>query len=171
MHSFITPMSPTTSHNTALPAAGKKAPSFSGKTFDGQSISLKSLAGKKVALVFYPRDLTPTCTQEMCNLRDHYKALVKAGITVIGISADDAATHQKFAAKHELPFPLIADTNKKILEKYGVWAEKQLYGKKYMGILRTTFLVDEAGTIQHVITKVQAKQHAAQLLELVSNAG
>lgn len=164
-------MRPAIPNPTSMPEPGRKAPSFTGKTFDGQSISLKSLAGKKVALVFYPRDLTPTCTLEMCNLRDHYKALVRAGITVIGISADDAATHQKFAAKHDLPFPLIADTDKKMLERYGVWAEKQLYGKKYMGIRRTTFLIDEAGIVSHVITKVQAKQHAAQLLELVNNVG
>jgi peroxiredoxin Q/BCP len=147
--------------------AGRKAPLFTGKTFDGQSISLKDYLGRMVALVFYPRDFTPTCTVEVCNLRDHYTSLKNAGIHLIGISADDEQSHQRFAVKNALPFPLIADTQKKIIGKYGVWAEKQLYGKKYMGIIRTTFLIDKEGKILHVFEKVQSARHAEQLLEFL----
>lgn len=151
------------------PEIGRKAPLFTAKTFDGQSISLKKYSGSIVALVFYPRDLTPTCTVEVCNLRDHYDQLKKAGVVIVGISADDDTTHRRFSEKNGLPFPLIADPLKKIIGKYGVWTEKQLYGKKYMGIVRTTFLIDQKGKVLHIFEKVQSGRHAEQILEFLEN--
>lgn len=145
---------------------GKKAPSFSLKNQDGKKISLKDLTGKKVVLFFYPKDMTPTCTVEACNLRDHYSSLTKAGMEVIGISPDDEASHVKFIEKQQLPYHLLADTDHAILEKYGVWGDKSMYGRKYMGVLRTTFLIDEEGKIAHIIDKVKSKEHAQQILKL-----
>ena len=145
-------------------AEGQKAPAFKGTDQNGKIISLKDFSGKKLVIYFYPKDLTSTCTVQACNLRDNYGALTKKGINIVGINADDMALHLKFANKHELPFPLIADTSHNIIDKYGVWGEKMLYGKKYLGLFRTTFLIDEKGIIQKIITKPKSKDHAAEIL-------
>jgi peroxiredoxin Q/BCP len=146
---------------------GKKAPPFSALTDAGKRIALKDFKGKKVVLYFYPRDLTPGCTTEACDFRDHHVQLKKRGVVVIGVSRDEVATHEKFRDKHELNFPLVADTDGEICEKYGVWQEKSLYGKKFMGIVRSTFVIDEDGRIAHVFPKVRVKGHVAELLELL----
>ena len=145
-------------------AEGQKAPAFKGTDQNGKIISLKDFSGKKLVIYFYPKDLTSTCTVQACNLRDNYGALTKKGINIVGINADDMALHLKFANKHKLPFPLIADTSHNIIDKYGVWGEKMLYGKKYLGLFRTTFLIDEKGIIQKIITKPKSKDHAAEIL-------
>jgi peroxiredoxin Q/BCP len=129
---------------------GQKAPDFTSKDQNGNKVSLKDFRGQKVVLYFYPEDDTPTCTIEACNLRDNYSGLKKAGLVVIGVSPDDKTSHQKFAAKYQLPFILLEDPTKKIIEKYGVWGEKNMYGRKYMGLLRTTFLIDEQGRIMKI---------------------
>lgn len=143
---------------------GTKAPSFSGTDQEGNHISLKDFKGKKLVLYFYPADMTPTCTVQACNLRDNYSLLKKEGFEVIGVSPDDETSHRKFREKHGLPFPLIADTGHKIIEKFGVWGEKQMYGKKYMGLLRTTFVIDENGVIRKVFTKPKTKAHAEEIV-------
>jgi peroxiredoxin Q/BCP len=142
---------------------GKKAPVFTAIDQDGEKIKLADFKGKKLALYFYPKDDTSTCTVQACNLRDGYKTLEKKGIVVIGVSPDDGKSHLKFIAKHKLPFRIIADTDKKLVEKYGVWGEKQLYGNKYMGVFRTTFLIDENGVVLKVIGKPKVKEHAAEI--------
>jgi peroxiredoxin Q/BCP len=144
---------------------GKKAPSFTAKDQDGQPIKLSALKGKKLALYFYPKDDTSTCTVQACNLRDGFKALSKKDIEVIGVSPDDEKSHTKFIAKHKLPFRIIADTDKKLVEKFGVWGEKQLYGNKYMGVFRTTFLIDENGVIVKIISKPKVKEHSKEIAE------
>lgn len=146
------------------PEVGKKAPAFTGIDQNGIKRTLKEFLGKKLVLYFYPKDDTPGCTAEACDLRDNYKKLKKAGYSIIGVSVDDEKKHQKFIAKYELPFDLLADTEHVISEKYGVWAEKSMYGRKYMGILRTTFIIDEKGKITDVIEKVDTKAHTAQIL-------
>ncbi|MGH1490107.1 MAG: thioredoxin-dependent thiol peroxidase [Acidimicrobiales bacterium] len=143
---------------------GVKAPAFTATTFAGQKVKLSDYKGTKVALYFYPKDATPGCTKQACNLRDNIDDLTAAGITVIGVSPDDNASHEKFATKHELSFPLVADPDLKIIEKYGVWGEKQNYGKTYMGLQRTTFLIDEAGKIQHVFKRPKTNDHTAEIL-------
>lgn len=145
---------------------GDKAPEVLGLNQDGKEIILADYAGKKVVLYFYPRDNTPGCTAQACSLRDNYDDLRKAGYEVIGVSTDSAASHQKFIAKQNLPFTLIADTNKTLSEQLGTWGEKSLYGKKYMGMFRTTFLLNEAGIITRIILpkEVNTKEHAAQIL-------
>lgn len=143
---------------------GDKAPYFKGIDQEGKEISLDDYKGKKLVLYFYPKDNTSGCTAEACNLNDHYADLTDKGYEVLGVSPDSAASHLKFIAKNNLMFNLIADTEKKILETYGVWAEKSMYGRKYMGVLRTTFVIDEKGIIAKVITKVDTKNHTAQLL-------
>jgi thioredoxin-dependent peroxiredoxin len=142
---------------------GKKAPAFSAIDQDGEKIKLADFKGKKLALYFYPKDNTSTCTVQACNLRDGYKMLEKQGIAVVGVSPDDEKSHLKFIAKHELPFRIIADTDKKVVEKFGVWGEKQLYGNKYMGVFRTTFLIDENGVVIKIISKPKVKEHAAEI--------
>ena len=142
---------------------GKKAPAFSAKDQDGKSIKLADFKGKKLALYFYPKDLTSTCTVQACNLRDGFKALSTKGIEVIGVSPDDEKSHLKFIAKNKLPFRIIADTDKKVIEKYGVWGEKQMYGNKYMGVFRTTFLIDEKGVIVKIIDKPKVKEHDKEI--------
>lgn len=129
---------------------GSKAPAFKGKDQNGNTISLSDFKGKKLVLYFYPQDATPTCTTQACNLRDHHEELLAAGIDVVGVSPDDAQSHVKFITKQSLPFPLIADPDRKIIEQFEVWGEKQMYGKKYMGLLRTTFLIDEKGVIRKI---------------------
>ena len=144
---------------------GMKAPGFTLQDKDGRNVSLSDFAGKKVILYFYPKDNTSGCTAEACSLNDNYDTLTAQGYEVVGISPDSAGSHQKFIAKYNLAFNLIADTEKKILEDYGVWAEKSMYGRKYMGVLRTTFIIDEQGIIERVITKVNTKNAAEQILK------
>lgn len=142
---------------------GDKAPEIKGKDQDGKDISLHHFKGKKVVLYFYPKDNTPTCTEQACNLRDNIGALKKAGYQIIGVSGDNEKSHTKFIKKYDLPFPLIADTDLKIVNDYEAWGEKTLFGRKYMGILRKTFVIDENGTITKIIDKVTAKEHTAQI--------
>ena len=142
---------------------GDKAPFFKGINQDGKEISLDDFKNKKLILYFYPKDNTSGCTAEACNLNDNYSALTEQGYEVIGISPDPVSSHQKFIAKYNLAFNLIADTDKTILQDYGVWAEKSMYGRKYMGVLRTTFII-ENGIITKVITKVDTKNPTAQIL-------
>lgn len=144
---------------------GKKAPAFSGVDQNGDKIALKDFKGKKVVLYFYPKDDTPGCTAQACNLRDNHTALLEKGFVVIGVSVDSVKKHKKFEEKYELPFSLIADEDKKIVEAYGVWGEKKFMGKTYMGITRTTFLIDEDGKIKSIIGKPDTKNHAAEVLE------
>lgn len=145
---------------------GSKAPAFKAKDQDGNTHSLKDYKGKKVVLYFYPKDNTETCTKEACNLRDNFALLKAKGVVILGVSADDEKSHKKFEKKYSLTFPLLADTDKKIIEDYGVWAEKFFMGRHYMGILRTTFLINEKGIIDHIIEKVNSKEHAAQIIEV-----
>lgn len=147
---------------------GDNAPQFTAKDQNGTTVTLSQFNGKKVILYFYPKDNTPGCTAEACDFRDNYQSLTAKGITVLGVSVDDEKSHQKFITKYDLPFTLLADTDKKIVESYGVWAEKSMYGKTYMGINRTTFIIDEEGKIAHIITKVDTKNPTAQVLELLS---
>ncbi len=143
---------------------GDLAPDFESKDESGHPIKLSDYKGKKVVLYFYPKDNTPGCTVEACNLRDNYKVLQAQGYEVLGVSSDNEKSHQKFIEKYELPFKLIADTEKEVHEKYGTWVEKSMYGKKYMGTARTTFVIDEEGKIEEVIEKVKTKDHTAQIL-------
>lgn len=144
--------------------AGDKAPDFTARDQDGKNIKLSDLKGKKVVLYFYPKDMTPGCTAEACNLRDNYKLLQKQGYEVFGVSTDNEKSHQKFIAKEKLPFSLLADTDKTIHAKYGTWVEKSMYGRKYMGTARVTFVIDEKGVISEVIEKVDTKNHTDQIL-------
>lgn len=144
---------------------GEKAPAFTGKDANGNKISLAGYRGKRVALYFYPQDDTPTCTVQACNLRDHETLLRTQGFSVIGISPDDEKSHKKFGTKFDLPFPLIADPDHKIIDRYGVWGEKLLYGRRYMGLHRTTFLIDEKGIIRKIFLKPRSKQHAEEIVE------
>jgi peroxiredoxin Q/BCP len=145
---------------------GMKAPSFEGVDQDGKVVRLSDFNGRKVVLYFYPKDNTPGCTAEACNLRDNYSALLKTGFAVVGVSMDNEKSHKSFAGKYSLPFPLIADTSKKILNDYGVWKEKSLYGKTFLGIVRTTFIIDEKGIIEKIISKVETKTHSEQIFKL-----
>ncbi|WP_300600184.1 thioredoxin-dependent thiol peroxidase [Niabella sp.] len=143
---------------------GDKAPAFTGTDQDGKKISLKDFKGQKVVLYFYPEDDTPTCTIQACNLRDNYALLKKEGLQIIGISPDDEAKHKKFEKKFSLPFPLLADPRHVIIEKYGVWGEKQMFGNKYMGLHRTTFVIDEKGIIQKIFLKPKSASHAEEII-------
>jgi peroxiredoxin Q/BCP len=144
---------------------GDKAPAFKAPDQDGNIHQLKGYKGKKVALFFYPQDDTETCTKEACNLRDNYAALTAKGVVVIGVSPDNEKSHKKFETKYGLPFTLLADPDTKILQAYGVWDWKKFMGREYIGVLRTTFLIDEKGKIAHIITKVTSKTHAEQIIE------
>ena len=144
---------------------GDKAPNFKGTDQNNNEISLKDFKGKKLVLYFYPKDNTPTCTVQACNIRDNYSDLQKSGISIIGISPDNEKSHQNFSNKHTLPFPIIADSDSKMINDYGVWGEKQLYGRKYMGLHRTTFLINEKGKIVHIITKPKSKEHVAEIIK------
>jgi peroxiredoxin Q/BCP len=143
---------------------GDKAPAFSCGDENGNIRSIKEYKGKKLVLYFYPKDSTPGCTAEACDLRDNYKTFQKKGYEILGVSPDTASKHQKFIAKYELPFSLLADEDHAVAEAYGAWGEKSLYGRKYMGILRSTFVIDEKGKIENIIEKVDTKNHSAQLL-------
>jgi peroxiredoxin Q/BCP len=143
---------------------GNKAPLFSGKDQDGKKISLTDYKGKKVVLYFYSEAGSPTCTIESCNLRDNYGLLTKNGFEVVGVSPDSEQTQKKFELKYKLPFPLIADTSHDILEKYGVWDQKKLFGREYMGVLRTTFIIDEKGFIKKIFFKPKNKAHAEEII-------
>ncbi len=146
---------------------GTQAPDLLGLNEKGEEIRLSQYAGKKLVLYFYPKDSTSGCTTEACNLRDNYTALRRAGYEVVGVSVDSAASHQKFIAKHELPFPLIADTEKTLVETFGVWGEKSMYGRKYMGIFRTTFIINEEGIVERIFQpkEIKVKEHAEQILK------
>ena len=145
---------------------GDKAPEILGLNENGEEIRLSNYQGKKIVLYFYPKDSTSGCTAQACNLRDHYTELRNAGYEVIGVSVDDAKSHQKFIAKNELPFTLIADTEKKLVEQFGVWGEKSMYGRKYMGTFRTTFIINEEGIIERIILpkQVKTKEHSKLIL-------
>ena len=142
---------------------GQKAPAFSGKNQDGKVISLDDFKGQKVVLYFYPKDNTSGCTAEACNLNDHIDQFAEKDFKIIGVSPDSVASHQKFREKYSLKFDLIADTEKEILQKYGVWAEKKMYGRTYMGVVRTTFIIDENGMILKIFHKVKTKEHTEQI--------
>lgn len=146
-------------------AEGALASDFTANDQNGNPVTLSSFKGKKVILYFYPKDDTPGCTAEACNLRDNYELLTQKGFVVIGVSTDSEKSHQKFIAKHELPFILIADTDKKVHELYGTWQEKSMYGRKYMGTARYTFVIDENGVIIKIFTKVDTKNHTQQILD------
>ncbi len=149
---------------------GEKAPDFSLPASDGKTVSLKSLAGKKVVLYFYPKDNTSGCTVEACSFRDNDAKLKKAGAVVLGVSADSIASHQKFAGKYSLPFLLLSDEGAKVASAYGAWGEKSLYGRKYMGMFRTTFLIDEKGKLAKVWPKVKAAGHAEEVLAAIKGS-
>jgi len=144
---------------------GTAAPDFSGINQKGETISLSGFKGKKLILYFYPKDNTPGCTAETCNLNDNYEFWISKGYEVIGISPDSVSSHQKFVEKFGLKFNLIADTSKEILEAYGVWGEKVNYGKTYMGVIRTTFVIDEKGVIEKIFKKVDTKEHTSQIVK------
>ena len=144
---------------------GIAAPGFSGINQNGETISLAGFKGKKLILYFYPKDDTPGCTAEACNLNDNYEYWISKGYEVVGISPDSEASHQKFVKKYGLKFNLIADTSKEILEAYGVWGEKMNYGKTYMGVIRTTFVIDANGIIEKIFKKVDTKEHTSQIVK------
>ncbi len=146
---------------------GQKAPDFNAKDQNGKILNLSDFSGKDIILYFYPKDDTPGCTAEACSFRDNYQSLMNEGFEVLGVSTDDEKSHQKFIAKYNLPFPLIADTDKKIVEAYGVWVEKNMYGKKYMGVARKTFIIDKKGNIHKIIDKVDTKNSSGQVLDLL----
>ncbi|SVA04385.1 uncharacterized protein METZ01_LOCUS57239 [marine metagenome] len=143
---------------------GNKAPDFESINQNGDKVKLSDFIGKKVVLYFYPRDNTPGCTAQACNLKDNYNTLQKNGYTILGISKDSPKSHQKFINKFDLPFDLIADENQNVHMKYGTWIEKSMYGKNYMGTARWTFLIDEKGNIENIIQKVKTKEHTSQIL-------
>lgn len=147
---------------------GDKVPEILGSDENGQEIRLSSFKGQKLVLYFYPKDNTSGCTAEACSIRDNYSELRKKGYAVVGVSVDSAASHQKFKAKHELPFTLIADTSHTLVEQMGVWAEKSMYGRKYFGTLRTTFIINKEGIIENIILpkQIKTKTHGEQLLAL-----
>lgn len=147
---------------------GDKAPAFIGKSQNGKTISMENFAGKKLLLYFYPKDNTPGCTAESCNLRDNYALWQSKGYEVVGISPDSEKSHTGFSEKYNLPFPLIADTALEITKAYGAWGEKKMYGKSYQGLLRTTFVINSEGIIEEVITKVDTANHTAQLTKILS---
>lgn len=147
---------------------GEKAPDFKSIDQNGEDISLSDFKGKKLILYFYPKDSTPGCTTESCNFRDNYESLTKKGFEVVGVSADSEKSHQKFIGKHDLPYRLIADTNKEVINSFGAWGEKKFMGRKFQGILRSTFVIDENGIIEKVIDKVKTKEASQQVLSALN---
>ncbi len=152
----------------ATPEVGKKAPPFSLEDQDQKSVKLSDFKGQAVVLYFYPRDDTPGCTQEACDFRDEYSALKKAGAVVLGVSPDDAKSHGKFAGKFKLPFPLLVDSDHRVALAYGAWAEKSMYGRKYMGIVRSTFLINKDGVLARVWPKVKVKGHVDEVRDALA---
>ena len=148
-------------------AIGKKAPAFRLPSTLGRKLALKDFAGKKVVLYFYPKDDTPGCTREACSFQDHLSSLARLGAVVLGVSADPVVSHEKFSSKFKLTFPLLSDDTKKVLESYGVWKEKSLYGRTFMGIERTTVLIDEQGIVRHIYPKVKVDGHTKEVLEFL----
>ena len=148
---------------------GQKAPNFSVQDDSGKNVKLSDFKGKKVVLYFYPKDDTPGCTKEACNFRDGLSSISKSGAVVLGVSPDDVKSHQKFKTKFNLNFPLLADTDKTIVEAYDVWKEKSMYGKKYMGVERTTFIIDEDGKISHIFPKVKVDEHYDEVVEALKS--
>lgn len=144
--------------------AGDKAPDIEVQDQRGKPVKLSDFAGKKVVLFFYPQDNTPTCTVEACNLRDNYKTLKARGYVVLGVSPDSVKKHTNFINKFKLPYPLLADVDRKLIEAFGVWGPKETFGRKYMGVYRTTFIINEKGVIERVIDEVKSKEHAEQIL-------
>jgi len=144
---------------------GDPAPDFSAPDQNGNMVSLEQFKGKKLVLYFYPKDNTPGCTAEACDLRDNYESFMANGYEILGVSPDSEKSHQKFIAKYDLPFRLLSDVDKKILEAYGAWGEKKMYGKVYMGVLRKTFIISEEGSIENIIEKVDTKNHSKQIFE------
>lgn len=149
---------------------GIKAPAFSALDQNGRKTALADFSGKKLVVFFYPEDDTPTCTEQACNLRDNYALLKANGFEVVGVSPDDVEKHAKYQAKYNLPFTLLADPGHKIIEKYGVWGEKNMYGRKYMGLLRTTFVIDEKGKIVKIFRKPKVRQHAEEIIAKYNEA-
>ena len=145
---------------------GMKAPGFEGIDQNGKTVKLSDFTGNKLVLYFYPKDDTPTCTTEACNLRDNYSSFIDKGYIVIGVSPDNEKSHQRFIKKFSLPFPLISDTSKKIVNDYGVWGEKKMYGREYMGVLRTTFIINEKGIIDKIISDVKSSEHSKQIFDM-----
>jgi thioredoxin-dependent peroxiredoxin len=145
---------------------GLKAPWFEGIDQNGKEVKLSDFTGKKVILYFYPKDNTPACTEEACDLRDNYGSLLKKGFEVIGVSPDNGKSHKGFSGKYSLPFSLIADTSKKILNDYGVWGEKKMFGRSYLGVIRTTFIINEKGIIERIISKVDTVGHSEQIFNM-----
>src|SRR6516225_9697134 len=143
---------------------GDQAPAFSGIDQQGRKVSLEDYKGKKIVLYFYPQDDTPTCTEQACDLRDNYGVLRKKGFIVLGVSPDSEKSHLRFEKKFSLPFTLISDPDHQIIDRYGVWGEKQLFGRNYMGLLRTTFLIDEQGIITHIFLKPRSRQHTQEII-------
>ena len=150
---------------------GDKAPEILGKDENGKEIRLSDFKGQKLVLYFYPKDNTSGCTAEACSLRDNYKELRRRGYAVVGVSVQDGESHKKFIAKHELPFPLIADTEQQLVQQFGVWAEKSMYGRKYMGTVRTTFIINEEGIVEQVFQskQIKTKTHGEQILEAINS--
>jgi peroxiredoxin Q/BCP len=144
---------------------GDKAPAFKGKDQNGNAVALSDFKGKKLVLYFYPEDDTPTCTEQACNLRDNIGLLKQEGFAVLGVSPNSIGSHKKFEKKFNLPFPLLADEKRAVIEKYGVWGEKQMFGNKYMGLLRTTFVIDEKGIIRKIFRRPRSKQHAEEIVK------
>lgn len=153
---------------TGLIPIGKKAPAFSLKDASGKTVKLSDFKGRKVVLYFYPKDLTPGCTTEACGFRDDHTAIESAGAVVLGVSADDIDSHRKFSEKYTLPFRLLSDPDHATIEKYGAWVEKSMYGKKYWGVSRITYVIDEEGKVLHVFPKVKPDGHSQEILALIS---
>jgi peroxiredoxin Q/BCP len=148
-------------------SVGKKAPAFNLKDAEGNTVKLSDFKGKKLVIYFYPRDMTPGCTKEACSFRDDWAEIKKRGVQVVGVSADNQASHQKFIEKYALPFPLLSDPDHSMMESYGAWGEKSMYGKKFMGILRITYVIDEAGKIAHIFKKVKTDIHSQEVLKVI----
>lgn len=153
-----------------MPAVGETAPDFTAPAHTGAPLTLSDYRGQTVALYFYPKDDTPGCTKQACNLRDGFAELQDAGVQVIGVSADDLDSHTAFAEKHALPFPLIADPDHELLKQYGVWAQKSMFGNRFMGIKRTTFLIDSEGVIRHIFKRPKTGAHATEILKKLEAA-
>ena len=151
----------------SLLTVGTQVPDVTVTDQDGNEVSTKDFRGKKLIVYFYPKDNTPGCTAEACSLRDHYQTFLDKGYQILGVSPDSEKSHQKFRAKYDLPFPLLSDPDNKLIKAFGAWGEKKMYGKTYMGLLRSTFVVNKDGKITHVVPKVQTKQAAEQLLEMI----